>query len=159
MISWIIGSSSRWKIKLSFIFRAGQIYLYAHDFSGAQNESQLARLIEKQLETIIFVLCYLNRTCSFHLCCNSIKHFWNWTFAVLFECLKYDASQRIICQKYLSKGVQKNTLKAWNFTKYKFCYRSFDNSLQKSFRTNILESNAAQILLTVVLMVGLCLDN
>ena len=32
---------------------------------------------------------------------------------------------------YPSKGVQKKMLKAWNFTKNKFCHRSFDNSLQK----------------------------
>ena len=59
--------------------------------TGAQNQSQCARLIEKQLETIIFVLCYLNRTCSFRFYCNSIKKFCNGAFAVLmlFECLKF----------------------------------------------------------------------
>ena len=35
-------------------------------------------------------------------------------------------------------------LKAWNFTKYKFCHRSFNNTLQKNFRTDILESNTVQ---------------
>ena len=46
--------------------RAGQIYLYASNFSGAQfylrarsgaqNQCQCARLIEKQPETVIFIL-------------------------------------------------------------------------------------------------------
>ena len=43
--------------------------------TGAQNQSQSARLIEKQLETIIIVLCYLNSAFSFHFCFNSIKNF------------------------------------------------------------------------------------
>ena len=60
---------------------------------------------------------------------------------------------------HLSKGVQKNMLKAWHFTKYKFCYTSFDNKLQKNFRTNISENDIAKILLMVVSIVGLCLDN
>ena len=48
--------------------RAGQIYFYAPNFSdaqfyllsrsGAQNQTHCAHLIEKQLEKIIFVLCY-----------------------------------------------------------------------------------------------------
>ena len=33
---------------------------------GAQNQSRCARLIEKQLETIIFILCYLNSASSLH---------------------------------------------------------------------------------------------
>ena len=109
--------------------------------TDAQNQSQCVRLIKKQLETIVFVLCYLNRACRFHFYCNSIKNFCNGAFAVLmlFEYLKFlykfsiKSSQRIILilQTHLSKGVQKNMLKAWNFTNYKFCHRSFDNSLQK----------------------------
>ena len=80
---------------------------------------------------------------------------------MLFECLKEDTSQRIILilKAHLSKGVQKNILKAWNFTKNKLHHRCFDNDLQKNFRTNILESDTKQIILSVVLMVGLCLDN
>ena len=75
-------------------------------------------------------------------------------------CIKYDAYQRIIffLQTHLSKSVQKNMLKEWNFIKYKFCRRSCDNNLRKNFRTNILESDTAQILLIVVWMVRLCLD-
>ena len=42
-----------------------------------------------------------------------------------------------------SKGVQKNMLKAWNFTTYKLRYRCFDNNYQNNFQTNILESDAA----------------
>ena len=56
-----------------------------------------------------------------------------------------------------SKGVQKNMLKAWDFTKDKLCHRYFDNNRQKIFRTNILENRTRQILLTVVLMVDLWL--
>ena len=61
-----------------------------HEKMHAQNQSQCARLIENQLETIIFVLCYLNRACSFHFYCNSIKNFCIGAFAglMLFECLK-----------------------------------------------------------------------
>ena len=64
---------------------------------------------------------------------------------MLFECLKQDASQRIILivQTNPSKGVQENILKAWNFTTYKLHHRYFDNNLQKNFRTNILESDTA----------------
>ena len=36
--------------------------------------------------------------------------------------------------------VQKNTLKAWNFTKYKPLHRCFDNNLQKNFRIDILRA-------------------
>ena len=38
-------------------------------------------------------------------------------------------------------------LKAWNFTKYKFCHRSFDKSLQKNFWTNIIESASRHLYL------------
>ena len=89
----------------------------------------------------------------------AIKSFGIEVFSVLmlFECLKQDTFQRIIFmfQAHLSKGVEK----AWNFTKYKSCHKFSDHSLQKHFQTNILESNTAQTLLIVVLMVGLCLDN
>ena len=54
----------------------------------------------------------------------------------------------------MPKGVQKNMLKAWNFTKNKICHRIFDNNLQKLFRTKIKNSKG-QILLIVVLMVSL----
>ena len=54
-----------------------------------------------------------------------------------------------------SKGVQKSILKAGNLNKYKLYHKSFDNNLQKNCRTNILQSDAAQILLIVVLMAGL----
>ena len=101
-----------------------------------QNQSQCACLIEKQLETIIFDLCCLNRAGSFHFYCNYIKIVCNRAFAVLmlFECLKFPKSQRIILilQMHLSEGVQKNMQKALNFTKNKFCQRFFDNSLQKN---------------------------
>ena len=48
-------------------------------------------------------------------------------------------------------------LKASDFTKNEFCYRNFDNNLQKTFRINILEIGAGQILLIVVLMIDLWL--
>ena len=75
----------------SAILRAGQIYftrpiyrvrnfICASDRTGkkktgAQNQTQCRPLIEKQLETTTFVLCYLNRTCSLHFYCNFIKSF------------------------------------------------------------------------------------
>ena len=78
-------------------YRSGQIYFYAPDFSGAQfyvrarsgaknktvaqNQSQCRRLIEKRLETFIFGLFYLNRTCRFHSYCDFIKRFCNEVFA------------------------------------------------------------------------------
>ena len=68
--------------------RAGQIYFYAPNFSdaqfyllsrsGAQNQTHYAHLIEKQLEKIIFVLCY----CNFHFYCSFIKSFCNEAFTV-----------------------------------------------------------------------------
>ena len=68
-------------------------------------------------------------------------------------------SQRIIfiLQTHSSKGVQKNMLKAWNFTKKKICHRCFDNILQKPFETKPLKNSNGQILLIVILMVGLWL--
>ena len=67
---------------------------YLRDRSGtykmsAQNQS--VRTIEIQLETLIFVLYYLNNACSFHFKCASIKKFFcNETFVVgmLLQCLK-----------------------------------------------------------------------
>ena len=50
--------------------------------TGAQNQTQCPRLIEKQLETTIFVLYYLDRACSFHFYCNFIKSFCIEAFAV-----------------------------------------------------------------------------
>ena len=35
------------------------------------------------------------------------------------------------------KGVQKNMLKAYNFTKNKICHRCFDNNFHKRFQTKI----------------------
>ena len=49
-------------------------------------------------------------------------------------------------------------LKASDFTKNEFCYRNFDNNLQKTFRINILEIGAGQILLIVALMVDSWLE-
>ena len=56
---------------------------------------------------------------------------------------------------HLSKGVQKNILKLWNFTENKLCHRCFDNNLQKIIQTNITR----EILLRVNSMVALCLEN
>ena len=72
-------------------YSAGQIQYYAPDFLGAQfyllvkkvpRKSKSARLIEKQPETFIFVLCHLNRTYSFHFHFISIKRFYNEALAV-----------------------------------------------------------------------------
>ena len=73
--------------------------------------------------------------------------------------LKGDAPQRaiFIIQMYPSKGVQKNMLKAWEFTKNKLYHQKFVSNLQKIFQTNILETGTRQILLIAVLMVGLWL--
>ena len=62
-------------------------------------------------------------------------------------------------QTHPSKGVQKNMMKACNFTKCKLRHRWFHNDLQRNFQTNIIENDTAQILLIVVLMVVSCLDN
>ena len=56
-----------------------------------------------------------------------------------------------------SKGVQKNMLKAWDFTKNKLCHRYFNKKLQKIFRTSILENGTGQIPLIVLLMIGIWL--
>ena len=57
----------------------------------------------------------------------------------------------------LLRGVPKNMLKVWDFTKNKLYHRYFDSHLQKMFRTNILKNGKGQIFLIVVLMVGLWL--
>ena len=59
----------------------------------------------------------------------------------LFQCwcfLIEDASQRIIfmLQAHLSKGVEKNMPKAWNFTKYKSCHRSFHHGQVENLETS-----------------------
>ena len=46
---------------------------------------------------------------------------------------------------HLPKGIQKNMLKAWDFTKNTLSHRYFDNNLQKIFRKNILENGTGQI--------------
>ena len=56
-----------------------------------------------------------------------------------------------------AKGVQKNLLKTWNFTKNEICHRCFDNNLQKLFRTKILKNSNMQMYMIVALMVGLWL--
>ena len=56
-------------------------------------------------------------------------------------------------QTHTLKGVQKNLLKAWDFTKFTICHICFDNKLQKVFRTKILKNSNGLILLIVVLMV------
>ena len=94
------------KIETSFfksdIYRAGQnlhskIYFYAPHICAPDWAmwNQYARLIEKQLESINFVICYINRACSFHFCCNSIKSSWYETGAMgmLFRCLEWDVSK------------------------------------------------------------------
>ena len=53
-------------------------------------------------------------------------------------------------QTYPSKGVHKNMLKAWYFTKN---HRCIDDNLQ--FQTNILKNGIGQIILIVVLMLNL----
>ena len=45
-------------------------------------QSQSVRPIETQLETLLFVPYHLNRTCSFHFKCVSIKSFCNEAFTV-----------------------------------------------------------------------------
>ena len=57
-----------------------------------------------------------------------------------------------------SKVVQKNMLKAWEFTIIKLCQICFYNSLQKIFRIDNLECSVGRILLIVVLMVVLWLQ-
>ena len=65
------------------------------DFSGVQfylrarlgtqkmvGKNQNVCLIKRQLETLLFVLFYLNRTCSFHFKCFSIKSLCNEAFVV-----------------------------------------------------------------------------
>ena len=60
-------------------------------------------------------------------------------------------------QTHLSKGIHKNMLKAWYFTKNKLCYRCIDNNLQKFFHANILENGIGQIRFMFILMVDLWL--
>ena len=55
-----------------------------------------------------------------------------------------------IIQTHPSKGVRKNMQKAWDFAKYRLCHRYYDNSLQKTFRTIILQNETGPILLIVV---------
>ena len=59
------------------------------------------------------------------------------------------------------KAVQKNMLKAWDYTKNKLCHRYFDNATDISliiFRTNILKISTGQLLLIVALMVLVALN-
>ena len=71
---------------LCYKYRTGQIYFYTPNQTpkktGTQNQTQCGRLFEKQLETKIFVLYYLNRACRFKFYYNFIKSFCNEAFAV-----------------------------------------------------------------------------
>ena len=127
-----------------------------------KNQSQCARPNEKQLETAISVLFQLNRASSCHFYCNSISKVFPMR---LLQCEFFSMSKIRCVSKILmlpahpSKSVQKNMLKAWDFNKYKLFHISFGNNLQKNCRTSLLQSDTAQILLIVVLLVGLFLDN
>ena len=137
----------------------GHAILLAHPIGHTKNGCSKPKCT--QLETLLFVLYNLNRTCSFHFKCASIKHFCSDAFVVwmLFKSPKYGVTQRIILilQTHPSKSLQKNLLKAWNFTENKICHRCFDNNLQKPFRTKILKNSNRETLLIVALMVGLLL--
>ena len=97
---------------------------------GALNKS--ARPIETQLETSLFVLYNLNSTYSFHffICFHqkySQRGFCSLNVVLTPKmCLK---DQIFIIQTHSCKGVQKNKLKTWDFTKNKLCHRCFDNNL------------------------------
>ena len=65
-------------------FSGEQFYFRARSGTqqmGRQNQSN--RPIETQLETFLFLLCCLNRTCSFQFNSASIASFCNEAFAVL----------------------------------------------------------------------------
>ena len=49
-------------------------------------------------------------------------------------------NQIVLIQTHPSKGVHKNMLKTWDFTKDKPCQKYFDNNLQKIFQANIREN-------------------
>ena len=87
---------------------------------GAPN--QIARSIETQLETLLFALYYLKSTYGLFLCPK--------VFAV--RLLKPQRTIFII-QKHPSKGVQKNKLNAWDFTKNKLGHRYFDKKIAENF--------------------------
>ena len=55
-----------------------------------EGQNRSVRSIETQLETLLYVLYHLNRTCSFLFKCVSIKSFCNEAFVIwlLFQCLK-----------------------------------------------------------------------
>ena len=66
------------------LFSGEQFYFRARSGTqqmGRQNQSN--RPIETQLETFLFLLCCLNRTCSFQFNSASIASFCNEAFAVL----------------------------------------------------------------------------
>ena len=67
----------------------------------------------------------------------------------------------VIPQTHPSKGVQKKKKYVWKKKKYGASLKkeSIEDSVQKNFQTNILQSASGYILLTVVLMVSFCLDN
>ena len=70
--------------KLS-VNRSGQISFLARDYSGKQKmggQNQSLSPIEAQLQTLLFVLYYLKRTCCFHFQYVSIKRFCNEAFVV-----------------------------------------------------------------------------
>ena len=152
--------------------RPGKIYLYAPNYTcpighakkkgSTKIKSLCARPNEKQLETAISVLFQLNRASSCHFYCNSISKVFPMR---LLQCEFFSMSKIRCVSKILmlpahpSKSVQKNMLKAWDFNKYKLFHISFGNNLQKNCRTSLLQSDTAQILLIVVLLVGLFLDN
>ena len=156
-----------WSFVKTFEYQGWTNLLLRPQFFGRsgtlKNEARKINVnVHIYLRNNLKLLCYINRACSFNFWYNSIRSFYNEAFAVwmLFECLKWNTSQRIIfiLQTHPSKGAQKNMLVPWNFKKYKLWHISFHNNMLKNCGTNILESDKSdttQTLLIVVLMVVL----
>ena len=105
---WIWGLTKILKLQLYCKSRAGKICFYAPDRTC---RTKVHVWLRKQLEPLLFVIYYLNRSCSFDFKCISIKSFCNEACVVriLFEFLNEDASQGIIfiIQTHPSKVFQK----------------------------------------------------
>ena len=110
-----LSSAIPWKVpksqyeQINYIYLSKIIIKKKKKKAERKNESQCARLIEKQLETTIFINYYLNRASSFHVDCNSISKVLQWGFySMNFLCIsKKDVFQRIfiLIQMHPSKVV------------------------------------------------------
>ena len=95
----------------------GRAVLLARPIGHAKSKHAKPNCTSNRETTRKFYFCFFY---GFHFSCI-------FAMRILFAWPKKDAPQTII---FILETVQKNILKAWNFTKTKLCHRWFDNNFR-----------------------------